>query len=72
MIEETQLSKDMRALADSGHPRADELREHADKFDATAAGWMAEPQTATVQEHCAAWARARRVYCECSGKDMLS
>lgn len=32
-ITATDLSQKMRALADTGHPRADELREKADAFD---------------------------------------
>lgn len=71
MNERTKLSQDMHALADTGHSRAEELREYADKFDAAVSGWIAEPQTVTVAEQCAAWVRARRLYCECSGKDML-
>jgi hypothetical protein len=62
----TDLSEKMHALADSGHPRAVELRERADDFDAATHGFMVcNPQTHTVKQQLGTWARANRVYTEC-------
>lgn len=65
----TDLSELMHALADSGHPRAVELREKADAFDVATHGYVvANPQTHTVAQMIGSWARARRVWCECTGR----
>lgn len=64
----TDLSELMHALADGGHPRAAELREKADAFDAATHGFMvAQPQTHTVKQQLGTWARAHRLHCECTG-----
>jgi hypothetical protein len=66
-IVKTELSEKMHALADQGHPRAAELREKADAFDAATHGFMvAQPQTHTVKQQVGTWARASRVYDECT------
>jgi hypothetical protein len=68
MTTKTDLSEKMHALADSGHPRAAELRENADAFDAATHGFMAaQPQTHTVKQQVGTWARATRVFDECCG-----
>jgi hypothetical protein len=68
----TDLSKLMHELADSGHGRATELRMRAGAFDTTTHGFMGtNPPTHTVKQMVGAWARARRVYCECTGKDSI-
>lgn len=54
----TDLSDKMRALAERGHARADELRERAQALDAAAAGFYAETQTVPVKSFVGAWARA--------------
>ena len=51
MTQRTDLSELMHALADKGHPRAAELREKADAFDAATHGFVvANPQTHTVKQ----------------------
>lgn len=67
----TDLSEKMLALAKSGHPRADELREKADAFSAAASGFYAEPQTVGVKAFMGCWARARRLYSECTGEPLI-
>lgn len=68
-IVKTDLSIKMHALADGGHPRAAELREKADAFDAATHGFMvANPQTHNVKQQLGTWARANRVFTECGGK----
>lgn len=67
----TDLSEKMYALADSGHPRADELREKADAFDVATAGFQAEPQTCTVQKFVGCFARARRLWCDITGESLV-
>jgi hypothetical protein len=63
----TDLSEKMHALADLGHPRAAELREKADAFDQATHGFqIAQPQTHTVKQQLGTWARANRVFSECS------
>lgn len=65
----SELGDRMRALADSGHPRAAELREKAAAFDA------ANPANAgdawDAKRMLGAWARARRVWSECSGEPLI-
>lgn len=67
MITKTDLSIKMHALADKGHPRADELREKANAFDVATHGFVtAQPQTHTVKQMVGSWALANRVYSECA------
>lgn len=64
----TPLSEKMRALADSGHARAAELRAAADEFDAkTAAGHS----LGSAKSMLGAWARARKLWCECTGEPLV-
>jgi hypothetical protein len=65
------LSDKMRELADLGHLRADELREKAEAFDVASSGFYAEPQTVEVKPFLGTWARARKVWCECSGEALI-
>lgn len=65
------LSEKMLALAKSDHPRADELRENADAFSAAASGFYAELQTVDVITFMVCWARARRLYSECTGEPII-
>lgn len=67
----TDLADKMRALADTGHPRAEELRQKASAFDTAAAGFYAEPQTVDVKKYVGTWARARRLWCDCSGESLV-
>jgi hypothetical protein len=67
MIVQTDLSIQMHALADTGHPRATELRDKADAFDAATHGFAAaQPQTHTVKQMVGAWASAARAFKECT------
>lgn len=67
----TDLSDKMRALADTGHIAASPLREAADKFDAAAEGFYATPQTVPLREFMGKWARARRLWSDCSGEPLV-
>ncbi|MDI2076999.1 hypothetical protein ABIF68_007867 [Bradyrhizobium japonicum] len=68
-VVKTDLSIKMHALADRGHPRADELREKANAFDIATKGFMGtSPPTHTVKQMVGSWARASRVFSECGGK----
>jgi hypothetical protein len=64
MTEPTPLGAKMRALAGRGHRRADELRAAADNLDEAAA-------SGNVPRAVGAWARARRLWCECSGERLI-
>lgn len=68
---ETDLGKRMRALADQGHDRAEELREKADAFDKAAAGFYAEEQTVGAKSFLGAFARARRLWCDITGEALV-
>ena len=72
MNQPTDLSIKMRALADTGHERADELRAKADEFDAkTANHYGANGGPDTARSMLGAWARARRCWSECSGEALV-
>ncbi len=64
----TDLSEKMHALAEAGHRRHAELRAAADAFDAATTGFFASTPTHTPQQQLGAWAKANRIYSECSGK----
>jgi hypothetical protein len=63
----TELSKKMHNLADSGHERAEELREKADFLDTVAN----EKENLSPKKLLGAWARARRLWCDCTGEDLV-
>ncbi|HQU12564.1 MAG TPA: hypothetical protein PLV07_13385 [Acidiphilium sp.] len=67
----TDLSDKMRALAETGHPRGGELREKADAFDVAAKGFYSAPQTVNVKSFMGAWARARRLWCDCTEEPLI-
>lgn len=71
MTEPDGLRGKMRDLADSGHPRAAELRAKADEFERKARGFYADPQTCDVKSFMGAWARARKLWSECSGEPLV-
>ena len=62
------LANKMRKLADTGHPRAVELRERAQALeeaqDLGAEGWSAERMVGR-------WARARRLWCDITGEPLV-
>ena len=55
----------MRQLANNGHARANELREAADKLE------KATDEYKSVGSVVGAWAKARRVWSECSGEPLI-
>lgn len=61
----------MRELADNGHERAAELRAKAEEFEDKTRGFYADPQTCNVKSFLGAWARARRLWSECSGEPLI-
>jgi hypothetical protein len=61
----------MRKLADAGHERADDLREKADAFEQAANGFYAEEQTVGAKSFLGAFARARRLWCDCTGESLI-
>lgn len=66
------LSERMIELADSGHAKADELRARAAEFDeATRAAYSEDPPVDAVKLLVKAWARARRVWCACTGEPLF-
>lgn len=65
------LGDKMRALAKSGHERADDLERLAHDMEVKAGGYYAEEQTVTAKQFVGAWARARRCWSECSGEPLL-
>lgn len=65
-----ELAPRMRALAET-HPRGQELRDCADTLERHAAGFFAEPQTIPVHRMIGAWARARRLWCACTGEPLI-
>lgn len=67
----TDLSDKMRELAARDPDHASELLNCADAFDTAVKGFYAEPQTHSVKQMVGAWARARRVWCECTGETLI-
>lgn len=69
-IVKTVISVKMYALADKGHPRADELRQKARAFDEATHGLMSvHPATHTVKQMVGCWDRAARVFDECNSAE---
>lgn len=71
MSEPQPLAPRMRDLADTGHPRAAELREKADEMEAKAHGFYSDPPTVTVKQFVGAWARAKRLWHEVTGEPLI-
>lgn len=65
----SKLGDRMRALADSGHPLAEELRQKAAAFDASASANAGD--TWDPKRMLGAWARARRLWCDCTGEPLV-
>lgn len=66
-MERTELSARMIALANSGHPRAKELRDKADAFDRANHGAFLDPPTHSLAQLKGCWAGAKRFYEICGG-----
>lgn len=67
----TDLSDKMTALAATGHVSKDELNENAKALDEARVGFLSEPQTVSVKSFLGAWARAARLWCQCSGEPLV-
>jgi hypothetical protein len=67
MVERTDLSTKMIALANRGHPRAKELRDKAEAFARANHGAFLDPPTHTMAQLKGCWAGARRMYELCTG-----
>jgi hypothetical protein len=52
------------------HPRGDEMRTAATALRDATSGYFAEPQTVDVRRFMGTWARARRIWCECTGEPL--
>lgn len=63
------LAESMRALADTGHPDAAELRAAADAFDL--ATDQLNRKEISIPKFVGIWAKARKLYTEKSGKGLL-
>ena len=61
----TDLGDKMRALADTGHPRAAELRTKAKEFDREAEAYD------NPKRLLGTWARARKLWCDCTGESLI-
>lgn len=68
MPQRTPLGEQMRELADGGkHPQAVELFARANDLDKAVYGRPA----ADAKRLLGCWARARRLWCECTGEDIV-
>lgn len=70
MTNEPSLVDKLRALA-ADHPRAAELNEKADAFEEATRGFYADPPTVDVKRFLGCWARARRLWCDCTGEALI-
>lgn len=60
------LATRMYDLANTGHPRAEELREKARLFRQAA-----DDPEVDERKLLGAWARARRLWCQCTGEPLI-
>lgn len=68
----TDLSKKMIERADAdGLPPDHLMRTKAEAFDKAADGFYADPQTVDVKTFMGHWARAKRVWCDYSGDELV-
>ena len=68
MAKETDLSKKMRKLARAGHDRGTELYLAATALDEATDDYATGRKVDQMQTFLAAWSKARRVWCECTGE----
>jgi len=61
----------MRALAETRPDDAAILKKRAAELDEASAGFYADPQTVDVKKFMGAWARARRLWCDCTGEPLI-
>ena len=65
------LAEKMRALADSGHPHAEELRRQADILEVDVKNAFGVDGDAAVRRMLGSWARARRCWSEATGEPLV-
>ena len=65
------LYERMRALADTGHPHAAELRRLADILEVDIKASFVKEDATTVRRMLSSWARARRCWCEATGDPLV-
>ncbi len=69
------LVQKMRKVAkeiDKTHPdQANDLREKADALDAATEGYWGQPQTYTAKQFLGCYARARILYCNLTGENLV-
>jgi uncharacterized iron-regulated protein len=53
------------------HARSAELREKAEALAKATDGFFGKPQTHTAKQFLGAWARARRLWCDCTGEPLV-
>ena len=68
---QTNLANRMRRLAETRTDLPADWIEKADAFDAAAAGFYSGSQTVSVQKFMGAFARARRMWCDVTGEDLV-
>lgn len=71
MSEQPALWEKMRALAAGDHPRAAELLDKAQAFEAATHGYFNEEPTHTAKQFLGAFARARRLWCDITGEPLV-
>lgn len=65
------LADKMDALAATGHAEADELQAKAASLRDAAEGFYSSPQRITAPQLLGAWARARKLWCKCTGEPLV-
>jgi hypothetical protein len=68
--DEANLPDRMDALAKT-HPQADELQAKAAALRDAISGFYSTPQQVDVRRFMGCWARARRLWCECTGEPLI-
>jgi hypothetical protein len=61
----------MRRLAAKGHPRAGELRKAALDYERALDSSMDKPSDRNMKRFLGLWARAQRIWSECSGEPLI-
>jgi hypothetical protein len=66
------LVERMRAKADAeGLPKNHVLRTNAAALEEALKGYVSDPQTTSVPRMVGTWAKARRIWCEYTGEDLI-
>ncbi len=64
-VDSPTLPDKMRSLASSGHPQAEALVQRADELE------RAVVELLSAKQILGAWARARRLWCDCTGEPLI-